>query len=341
MNCPNCGTQVNANETYCSFCGARLHHQPVMDQQPQHLSQSQSRMRGSTPSPQDDSSKKNLKALLLSITGIVLAIALATGIFSYINSSNQQSLWEQCVSKKQIDDLKLYVEKYPDGEHYEEAKEMLKTLVRDKEAWDQARVSNDEDHIRAYIRNNPYSDHIDEARKLLDDVVWNNAIVKDNKYAYEQYINEFPSGRHIADAQTLLGEKRRAELTTGEIDNVRGSVQNFLLGLEEWDMNLMVSTCDSQMSDFMGKSHASIQDVKDYFDAYREKVDSIGFTAPIVDVKKVITSDKRVEYKASFTTTRSMRRNEGEHEIVAQIVGQAVLNDRFLFKELTMDKVTQ
>lgn len=341
MNCPNCGTQVNANETYCSFCGALLYQQPVVNQQPQNPSPSQSHMRGATPSPQDDSSKKNLKALLLSITGIILAIALATGIFSYINNKNQQSLWEECVSKKQINDLRAYVEKYPDGEHYEEAKEMLDKLVRDKETWDQARVSNDEDHLRSYIRNHPNGEHLDEARNLLDDVMWNNAIIKNNKYAYEQYIKEFPNGKHIVDAQNLFDEKRRAELTTGEIDNVRGSVQNFLIGLEEWDENLMVSTCNTQMSNFMGKSQASLQHVRDYFEAYKEKIDSIGFTTPIVDVKKVITSDKRTEYKVSFTTTRKMRLEEGESEIVAPMKGQAVLDDRFLFKELTLDKDTQ
>ncbi|MBP5688519.1 MAG: zinc ribbon domain-containing protein [Muribaculaceae bacterium] len=341
MNCPNCGTPVGANDTYCSFCGARVNNQPIVKQQPQNSNPSPNRNQGATTPKQDDESKKNLKALILSILGIIVAIALATGIFSYINQKNEDTLWEECVSKKQINDLRTYVEKYPDGEHYEEAKAMLDKLVREKEAWDQVRVSNDEDYLRSYIRNHPNGEHLEEARSLLDDVVWSNVITKNSKDAYEQYIKEFPNGKHIGDARSGFDEKLRAELTTGEIDNVRGTVQNFLMGMEEWDENLLLSTCNTQMKNFMGKPQASLQDVKDYFYAYKEKLDSVGFSNPSVDVKKVITSDKSAEYKVSFTTTRRMRLRGAENEVVASINGQGVLDDRFLFKELTMDKANQ
>lgn len=338
MNCPNCGAPVT--DTYCSFCGTRMHHQP--EAKPQKQTPSQSLLRGAAPRKKNDDSKKNLKALLLSIIGIAVAIALAAGIFSYINHKNEKSLWEQCEKKKQINDLRTYIDKYPDGEHYDDAKKLLDKLVREKEAWEQVRGSNDEEYLRAFIRNHSDSEHIDEARKLLDDVVWDKAMTTNTKIAYEQYLKEFPEGKHVADAQSRLDKKRRAELSTGERNNVRSTVQNFLFGLENWDENLMLSTCNDEMSSFMGKPHATLDDVREYYDAYRESdIDSIGFSDPNVDVKKVIRNDNRVEYRVTFTTTRRMRREEVEGELVASMKGQAVLDDRFRFKEFTMDKVSQ
>ncbi len=341
MNCPNCGTQVNATDSYCSFCGARVQHE-LQAQQHQSPASGYENRRREAANREDDTSKKNVKALLFSILGIVVAIILATLIFNYINDKNEESLWEQCESKHQIGELKEYIEKYPDGEHYEEAQALLNKLVRDKEAWDQARVSNDEDHLRAYIRNHPDSEHIDEAHNVLDDVVWNNAVAKNSKEAYDQYLRDFPDGKHAAEARSRFDERRRAELTTAESDNVRSTVMNFLLGLEEWNENLMLTTCNAEMTNFMGKSHATLSDVMEYYNAFRESdIDSIGFSATNVEVKKVIRSDRRAEYNVSFTTLRRMRRDNSDGEIVAPMKGRAVLDDSFRFNELTMDKVSQ
>lgn len=342
MNCPNCGTQVDANDTYCSFCGALVHHQPVENQKSATHDSGQSSLQKTNPPTNDDSSKKNMRALLLSILGIIVAIALATGIFNYINQKNEDALWEECVSKRQINDLRSYIEKYPGGDHFEEAKKMLDKLVMEKESWEQALASNDEDHLCSYIRYNPNSEHLEEALKLLDDIVWNKALVSDTKEAFEQYLKEFPNGIHLADARGHLDEKRLAELTTGECDNVRSTIQNFLLGLEEWDANLMLTTCNAQMVNFMGKSPASVNDVREYYNAYKESnIDSMRFSDLNVDVKKVIRNDKRAEYKVTFTTTRKTRREGADEEEIATIKGQAVVDDRYLFTQLTMDKVAQ
>ncbi len=344
MNCPNCGTPANATDTYCSFCGAQINHQPVVTPTPQetNLNPIPNVKYNPTPRNRDNRTKNNIRALVLSILGIIIAIAIATGIFSYINHNNEMALWEECCAKKQIDDLRTYMEKYPDGKHYDEAKEMLDKLVRDKEAWDQARVSNDEEHLRDFIRNHPGSEHIDDARQILDDIVWNKALNINTKDAFNQYIKEFPDGTHIADAHNHFDEKLRAELTDSERDNVSGTIQNFLLGLENWNVDLLLSTCNSEMSNFMGKLHPTLNDVRDYYDAFRESdIDSIGFTAPSVIVNKVIRNDKTTEYKVTFTTTRRMRREGVDEELVAVMKGQALLDDFFRFKELTMDKDTQ
>ena len=77
-------------------------------------------------------------------------------------------------------------------------------------------------------------------------------------------------------------------------------------------------------------------------DAYRESdIDSIRFTALDVDVQKVIKNDKRAEYKFAFTATRRTHRTSAHVADVAVMSGRAVVDDRYRFTQLTMDKVPQ
>jgi len=345
MICPNCGNPVNATDTYCSFCGARLHRQVEAAHKPSSQFSSQSHIRNPRNNASNDksiNSKKNLRALLLSILGIILAIVVATFIFKYINHRNEEALWTEAVENKQINSFRTYLEKYPSGEHSDEAREILNKLISEKETWENASTSGNEDLLRAYIRNNPTSTHLEEARELLDDAVWTRVSSCKTKEAYQQYIDEFPNGKHVAEARNLLEdieEKERAVLTTAEYDNVKSTVSNFLMGLELWDSNLIISTCNSEMTDFMGKRPATISDVRDYYDAFAESdIDSIGFSSLNVDVKKNINSEKRAEYKVTFSTTRKILRRDHDAAAVENMRGQAIVDDRFHFNELTIGK---
>ena len=340
MNCPNCGNQVSPQDTYCSCCGARVPRPIEYNQQPlsanEQYGEMQNRPVQVTPSP---AGSKNNKAIILSVVAIILALGLGYGIYSFIKHQNEETLWKACVTNKQIDDLRQYIEDYPDGEHYIEARELLGKLVNEKDSWEQAQSSNDEDYLRAFIRNNPGSKHIDEAKSLLDDVVWNKVVTIDTKEAYGQYLQEFSGGKHASDARSQFELKRRAELTSAERDNVKGTINTFLAGLENWNYSSMLSSCNSEMANFMGKRNASYQDVNDYYSGYRNSdIDSIKFSSLAVDVKKQINNDSRAEYQVIFTTTRTMWRKSVEMPIVSLIKGQALVDERFRFMELNMDK---
>ena len=341
MNCPNCGNNVNATDTFCTFCGTRMYHKEDQPPQWQNQDANNSPAWNKFKTNQEDNSRsnRNKKAIILSIFIIIIACGLTYGIYYLINQHNEESLWKECVSKRQINDLRKYIDEYPDGDHYEEARQMLELLVDEKGSWEQVRASNDEDYLRAFIRNHPNSIHINEAKELLDDVVWNNISAQNTKDAFKRYIEEFPQGKHIAAARSHFDEKLLAELTTDERDNVKNTVQKFLSGLEQWDVGAMLSTCNSNMSEFMGKRGATLSDVKEYFDAYREShIDSIGFSSLAVDVTKTIKNNNRPEYQVTFTTTRKMWRSDTDEEVVALMKGQALVDDSFRFKELSIDK---
>lgn len=341
MNCPNCGSPVYSEDSYCSYCGARVYRQPAINKEIQTKSPQPSGVADESTQISDTppQSKKKIKTIVLSIVSILLALGIAYGVYAFINQQKEDSLWETCLTNKQIDDLRHYLEEYPDGKHSLEARELIGQLVNEKERWEKACSSDDEDHLRSFIRNNPGSVHLDEAKALLDDVVWNRVIATDTKEAYGEYLREFSQGKHSTDARSRFELKLRSELTTAERDNVKGTIENFLSGLEHWNYSSLLSSCNSEMANFMGKRNASYQDINEYYGEYRNSdIDSIKFSSLAVDVKKQINNDSRAEYQALFTTTRTMWRKNVEMPIVSLIKGQALVDERFRFKELSMDK---
>ncbi len=347
MRCNNCGNDnISSSDAYCPHCGAMLY-RPQGDsftrergtspEQPGHIrSQSQYSQRGN-----NNGAKKKNNSWIIITAAVIMALAVVGGaLYMGISHQDEETLWAQCEQSHEIADYQHYLDAYPDGEHSEQAKKMYTMLINEKTMWEQVLASNDEFQLRTFINNHPNSKFLDQARGTLDDVVWNNAIEKDSKAAIDAYMREFPSGKHIAEARSRFEEFRRAELTVDERDQVKNLIQQFLTGMEQWNVVDMMMVCNTSMTNFMGKHNAGHTDVHDYFNAYQESdIDSIAFSSLAVDVKKSLDSSKLPRYSASFTVTRRFRRTSTEGVTTSLMRGTAVVDSYFRFDEFTMDKV--
>jgi len=100
-------------------------------------------------------------------------------------------LFEQC---KNRDDYANYLKRYPDGRHWLEAQRKLDEL-------DYGACTTLQDFER-YVQNYPYGLRVSDAQKFIaDEKAWLECVKKDNWKAYETYLSEFPSGRHVNEAK--------------------------------------------------------------------------------------------------------------------------------------------
>lgn len=347
MRCNNCGKPLSPGDTYCSYCGAKVYYH-------------NSATEHNTMSPRQDSSyggpdnyhdnyrtgnhrddDGNGKSWLIIAVAVIAALAIVGGAL-YLGMSHQdeESLWAQCEQSKELADYKKYMDEYPDGAHYADAKMMYTTLINEKGMWEQVQSSNDEFQLRTFIKNHPDSKYLSKAKDLLDDVMWNSVLEKNSRLAIQDYMREFPSGKHIGEARSRFEELRRAELTVEERERVKSSVQQFLAGLESWSLPAMTSVCNTQMRDFMGKHSAGLDDVREYFNAYRESdIDSISFASLAVDVAKSLDASQQPQFSLNFTVTRHFWRNDGSAATTSLMQGRGVVDSYFRFVELSMDKV--
>ena len=353
MRCNNCGNEIiGPNDTYCPRCGSKLWREPHIENHssPAHVDGTQQQgIRQDYQSPsyhsqgyRDNGTKKGNNSWLIIAVAVVLALAIVGGaLYMGISHQDEESLWAQCEQTHEISDYKKYIDTYPNGEHSDEAKKMYTLLINEKTMWEQVQASNDEFQLRSFINNHPKSKFLDEAKGILDDVVWNNAIEKNTKMAFDAYMREFPSGKHIAEARSRYEEFRMAELTIDERDQVKNLVQQFLTGLEQWSVVEMMSTCNTSMTNFMGKHNANHSDVRDYFSAFEESdIDSIAFSSLAVDVRKSLDADKLPRYNVDFTVTRRFWRSSDVTSATTSLMrGTAIVDHYFRFDEFSMDKV--
>lgn len=341
MHCTNCGNPVNAGDVYCAVCGARI---PQASQPPVPAEDSNPRKVVSQDYNSRNNTRRKKDSNWIIILSAVIAALVVIGAALYMGLSHQdeESMWATCRESKELVDLKKYIDEYPNGQHIAEARQLYSQLIKEKTEWENAMGSNDEDVLRSFIINHPQSKYMIQVRGLLDDVVWNKAVENNDKELFRKYINEFPTGKHVGEARSKFEDLRLAELTLQERDNVKRSIQQFLTGIETWNMGDVMATCNIEMDDFMGKRPAGLNDIRDYVNAYRESdIDSIFFSGLAVDVQKSMREDKSPEYTVDFTVTRNFRRQNPEKGTVALMRGKAVLDSYFRFKEFLMSKVAE
>ena len=93
------------------------------------------------------------------------------------------------------------------------------------------------------------------------------------------------------------------------------------------------------MTHFMGKHSATHDDVREFFNAYRDAgIDSISFSSLAVDVAKSLDSNRLPRYSANFTVKRRFWRGQ-DMPNTSMMRGNAVIDNYFKFDEFNLDKV--
>lgn len=341
MKCLNCGNEVKPGDTFCATCGARVMQNNATNNGDGQRLSTQHSSHGDYKS-HNAANKKNKGPLIIIIALLVACSLVGGALYMGFAHQDEETLWTLCQQSKDLNDIKQYIDDYPNGEHIAEAKSLYSQLISEKTSWEQAMASGEEDVLRAFINNHPSSNYLAQARDMLDDAVWNNALERNTKDGFQRYITEFPTGKHVGEARSHFNELQRAELTLDERQRVNQCISQFLNGMSQWDIVAMMSVCNVEMDNFMGKRPASHNDVRDYFNAYRESdIDSIGFSSLAVDVKKQLQEGGDVQYNASFTVTRNFRRENTQNGTMALLRGEAVVDNYFRFKSLEMDKIKE
>lgn len=139
--CPHCGSTISGGDAFCQNCGKILNDEiPVAQPSEQILHYQQY---------EKSTGSSNIGTILLSILGVFVFIVLCVGGFLYYKyeyspkkaaeearilaeqkravaiqqrDSLDQVLWQKTMEKNDEESYKLYLQKFPDGKHAEQAK---------------------------------------------------------------------------------------------------------------------------------------------------------------------------------------------------------------------------
>ena len=221
--CPHCGALINTGDAFCQNCGASMSVSPVPVSQQMEQTYFNQPVSGSNRS-------SNGMAIALSIIGVfVFAVLCAGGWWYYtyeyapkqeakqariqaeqakakaiqVRDSLDQVLWQKTLEKNDEEAYRLYLEKYPNGKHADQAQlrvereEMLK-LTDDEEY----SVSNTINSFFSYLANEYEDGLLSNVNPSLSSFLGKKNATKVDVIAYMKKIHS----DDIFSVQIMMGD---------------------------------------------------------------------------------------------------------------------------------------
>lgn len=168
------------------------------------------------------------------------------------------ALWSRTQQENSISSYQNYISQYPNGFHKDEALMELQNL--EEKEWQSVQLNLTEMSLKQYLQLFPHGMHAPECQQLLDDLPWlsaklsntirdymdymsqypgkhdaearqaisylnddndwNNACITGETYAYQNYLDQHPTGKHAAEAQQRIQSSAGRDLF---INNLRSN----------------------------------------------------------------------------------------------------------------------
>lgn len=120
------------------------------------------------------------------------------------SKSEEQTAWDALLEAPTVNALEKFMDKYPDGIHYDAAREMYLDEKEEASVWEEANESQTSDMYSKYIEKYPKGLYIKKATSIYDSLLWMETKQYGDSYAYEYYIQHSKLGTHTQEARKML-----------------------------------------------------------------------------------------------------------------------------------------
>ena len=142
-------------------------------------------------------------------------------VFRLVGS--EANIWERCRAEHSLAAFNVYLDRFPNGPHADEALQGIKGLEEENK-WEWADRIDQIYAYRSFLRSFPNGKFAADARTRIRQLqegeqegrelqLWNKAKVQDTKSAYEAYLKKFPAGRYAGEANARIRELKGLEET--------------------------------------------------------------------------------------------------------------------------------
>jgi len=122
----------------------------------------------------------------------------------------EENSWSTAKEINTIESYNQFVEDHPSSAHYGEAIESINYLNKVKAAWELADNENTIEAYQQFVKNysETYFAELGRQRlQRLDNLFWEEALRKDAINIYTEYLNNFPEGEHVSEANKKIIDK--------------------------------------------------------------------------------------------------------------------------------------
>ena len=318
--CKYCGEVILASETVCPYCKRNLETVTTEHkiQEPQKPEPKNQEYKTQEPlKPESNGTPQRKKSRVTLIISFILALTVF-GILMFFYTQAQRDReaedYEFAMTSADMEILKNYLLQYPDAPeaHRDSITAHLTMLQKGDEEWQNAISSNSRTVLRKYIEENPFSLHIQEAMIKIDSLDWIAAQKENTEEAVKEYLEVHPDGRYYDEASIMLTEIEKTKVQPSEETMVTSLFSQFFEGVNMHDEETLVSTVSMVMSNFLGKSNATANDVVTFLHKlYKGDVDNLEWKidTQTYKISKSTNANGEQDYSVSFYAYEKVQRN--------------------------------
>ncbi len=131
----------------------------------------------------------------------------------------EDDLWADILLQESKEAVENYLAQYPEGRYVDMAREKLASLAEhhaEETLWEKYLLTYDDTLLNDYVNTYPKGRHIQEAKQRkaqrlqeIDTHAWKKAIAQDSLAAYQAYLQAFPNGVYVQDAERACNIRQK------------------------------------------------------------------------------------------------------------------------------------
>lgn len=323
--CPDCGAVALKEEPSCKSCGASLLNTPVIG----------------TDNLRVENKRKKRSPIYIILLLAILAIAIAAALYYYVDINNkqrdEQEAYESVITVRDTALCNNYMERYPEGIHYNEVKELYLKLVSEAKDWNDACINGTRNGFIRFLNNHPDSGYEQACNDKIDSLDFVAALSANTVEAYKLYLDNHPKGLYTD--QALQAQEKIDELTVKPEEEIQIEklCETFFSSFATKNEEILLSTVDNVMDNFLNKKNATHSDIK----ALSEKLAESSSSNPktfIVNNDFNIHKSYESSGDLSYNVTFSVNGINSDNQMVEKYAVNVIVGSNMKIKSLGMKR---
>ncbi len=253
---------------------------------------------------QKTENKKRNSHIALFISLLVAAVICGLMLYFYQKATDNNEQQDYLVAMKSQNTLTLqsYLDTYRNSaptEHLDAIRSRLEQLRSAGEEWTNTLVANSRSQYEAYLQSHPDTPHKAFILNKIDSLDWEHAKGLDNVEAYDNYLQQHPSGRYVTNAESATKKLRLTLIEPEEKQNAQNVIKHFFQAFNAKDKTRLLANTTPVMSSLLGEAGAGSDKVVEFMDKmYKEDVTNLNwYLDPINAIEKEEIGSGEYQYK--------------------------------------------
>lgn len=262
--------------------------------------------------------KKNYTPLVVSIVIAILICGALAYWYKDQNANKEQEDYAYAMQHAQ-DSLVLndYLDKYKDGpvEHRDSVMAKLLLLRKGDTEWLNTLISNSRTAFENYLSAHPDTPHKTEILHRIDSIDWQVTKTDNTMDAYQTYLSTHSNGEHVDEANENIRALKTKTVLPEEKQQVQAVVREFFMNINARNETGLMSTLNSQIASFIGKTDAAPSDAVTFMNKLYEKegVESLIWSTSNYKISKKEVGDEKYEYSVSLNARQDVKHKDGSN----------------------------